>query len=104
MHEELEATGSRDLETTDSTSSEGPSRKVRVSNFDSQALRSVWKDEEEKKIAEATIDKMASSFSTIIKCLGDPHPEREGLQKTPLRAARALCFFTKGYEEDIESK
>ena len=85
-------------------SSEAPSRQVRASIFDSQALRSAWKDEAEKKVAEAKIDKMASAFRTIIECLEDPHPDREGLKKTPLRAARALCFFTKGYEEDIASK
>ena len=30
----------------------------------------------------------------------DPEPEREGLQRTPERVARALEFLTKGYAED----
>jgi GTP cyclohydrolase I len=30
----------------------------------------------------------------------DPEPEREGLRRTPERVARALAFFTKGYQED----
>ena len=80
-----------------------PSRQVKLSAFDSQGARSCWRDDEEKKTAEATLDKMASAFSTIIQCLGDPRPDRDGLQRTPHRAAKALCFFTKGYEESIES-
>ena len=30
----------------------------------------------------------------------DPAPEREGLERTPARVARALSFLTKGYDED----
>jgi GTP cyclohydrolase IA len=30
----------------------------------------------------------------------DPEPEREGLERTPERVARALTFLTKGYAED----
>ena len=82
----------------------GPPRKMKLSKFDSQSLRNAWQTEEEKHDAEATVQKMAAAFSTILQCIGDPNPDREGLQRTPLRAARALCFFTKGYEEDIHSK
>jgi GTP cyclohydrolase I len=30
----------------------------------------------------------------------DPEPERDGLQRTPGRVARALAFLTKGHDED----
>src|SRR5689334_2514321 len=30
----------------------------------------------------------------------DPEPQREGLQRTPERVARALAVLTKGYDED----
>lgn len=83
---------------------DGPSRSLRLSKLDSQGARAMWRDAEEKSNAEEMVGKMEEAFRTIIKCLGDPKPERDGLKKTPMRAARALCYFTKGYEEDLPSK
>ncbi|KAL4630378.1 GTP cyclohydrolase 1 [Arapaima gigas] len=43
---------------------------------------------------------LVSAYSTILSCVGeDPH--RQGLLKTPLRAATAMQYFTKGYQENI---
>lgn len=81
-----------------------PSRNLRLSKLDSQGGRSMWRDQEERSNAEEVVGKMEEAFETIIKCLGDPKPQRDGLKKTPMRAARALCYFTKGYEEDLMSK
>ena len=83
--------------------SDGPPRSLRLSKLDSQGARAMWKDKEEKGNAEEVVTTMEKAFETIINCLGDPRPERDGLKKTPMRAARALCYFTKGYEEDLES-
>src|SRR5262249_5864843 len=33
----------------------------------------------------------------------DPEPEREGLERTPMRVARALAYLTKGSEQDPAS-
>jgi GTP cyclohydrolase I len=30
-------------------------------------------------------------------------PEREGLQRTPERVAKAMCWLTRGYQEDVHS-
>ncbi|KAL7632469.1 UNVERIFIED_CONTAM: hypothetical protein RMT77_017182 [Armadillidium vulgare] len=50
---------------------------------------------------EKLIPKLASSYKYLLKGLGED-PEREGLLKTPERAAKALLFFTKGYDQTIE--
>lgn len=43
---------------------------------------------------------MRKHFEAIIKEIGE-NPEREGLKDTPERAATAMAFLTKGYQEDI---
>jgi len=42
---------------------------------------------------------IASHYHKILKDLGE-NTERDGLLKTPERAARALSFLTKGYEQN----
>lgn len=45
------------------------------------------------------IEEIALHFEQIIKLVGE-NPEREGLVKTPMRAAKALYYATKGYREN----
>ena len=49
---------------------------------------------------EARIQKLAGAVKTIFECIGED-PEREGLRETPERYAKALMYFTKGYEENV---
>eukprot|EP01064_Diplonema_japonicum_P031989 TRINITY_DN5912_c2_g2_i2.p1 TRINITY_DN5912_c2_g2~~TRINITY_DN5912_c2_g2_i2.p1 ORF type:complete len:379 (+),score=62.25 TRINITY_DN5912_c2_g2_i2:51-1187(+) len=44
--------------------------------------------------------KLSKSYFEILENLGED-PRREGLLKTPARAAKAMMFFTKGYNENI---
>ncbi|MDP9141995.1 MAG: GTP cyclohydrolase I FolE [Pseudomonadota bacterium] len=44
---------------------------------------------------------MEEQFRTIIESIGE-NPDREGLLRTPQRAARAMEFLTQGYEQDID--
>lgn len=46
------------------------------------------------------IDKLAGAVKTILECIGED-PEREGLLGTPERYAKAMMYFTKGYEENV---
>ncbi len=44
---------------------------------------------------------LAAKFKEILGDLGED-ASRQGLEDTPRRAAQALLFFTKGYEDSIE--
>ena len=44
---------------------------------------------------------MEDSYRKLIKAVGE-NPKREGLKKSPQRAAEALRFFTSGYKQDID--
>jgi len=43
---------------------------------------------------------LARHFTEIIRATGED-PEREGLIKTPERAAKAIEFFTQGYRQEL---
>lgn len=45
------------------------------------------------------VNSTAEHYSAILKLLGE-NTEREGLQKTPLRVAKAMNFMTQGYNTD----
>jgi GTP cyclohydrolase IA len=50
--------------------------------------------------AELRQAKLAGAVRTILECIGED-PDREGLRETPERYAKAMLFFTKGYEENV---
>ena len=45
------------------------------------------------------LDELAGDYRRILQLLGED-PEREGLQKTPMRVAKAMQFLTQGYTQD----
>ena len=45
------------------------------------------------------LDELASHYEKILSLLGED-PQREGLQKTPLRVAKAMQVLTRGYAQD----
>lgn len=45
------------------------------------------------------LDELASHYKSILELLGED-PERDGLQKTPMRVAKAMQILTRGYTED----
>lgn len=49
---------------------------------------------------EALLPDMTDSYKMLLSALGE-NPERQGLLKTPERAAKAMLFFTKGYDQTL---
>ena len=45
---------------------------------------------------------MQNDFKHIIEAIGE-NPEREGLLRTPERAAKAMAFLTQGYQQQLEN-
>lgn len=64
-----------------------------------------WKGERPRSEEdnELNLPNLAAAYSSILRSLGED-PQRQGLLKTPLRAAMAMQFFTKGYQETISGQ
>ncbi len=60
---------------------------------------------EQPKMTEAEqaerIAAIAGHYAEILRLIGED-PEREGLKKTPVRAAKALWYTTSGYRKDAD--
>lgn len=51
-----------------------------------------------ENLDESRVEEIASHYREILKLIGED-PQREGLVKTPVRAARAIIDITSGYRE-----
>jgi GTP cyclohydrolase IA len=51
---------------------------------------------------EATTNSLIKTYKESMKLLGED-PEREGLQKTPERVAKAMQYLTQGYQMDANA-
>ena len=49
-----------------------------------------------------TLEGLIEDFASVLRGIGED-PSREGLAKTPERAAKAMKFLTQGYEQDAEA-
>lgn len=56
--------------------------------------------EETKEEADARLARMSGAVRTILECVGED-ADREGLLATPERYAKAMLFFTKGYQQNV---
>lgn len=52
---------------------------------------------------EALLPDMMAAYRSLLSDLGED-ANRQGLLKTPERAAKAMLFFTKGYEQTLEGR
>lgn len=53
-------------------------------------------------LTDETIEQIASHYKAILRLLGED-TSREGLLKTPMRAARAMAYATRGYRQDPDA-
>ena len=53
------------------------------------------------KCGAAKIARMEESFHDLLEAIGED-PQREGLLRTPTRAAKAFEFITNGYRQDLD--
>lgn len=61
-----------------------------------------WREERTRSVEdnEMSLPSLAAAYTAILRGLGED-TQRQGLLKTPWRAATAMQFFTKGYQEKI---
>ena len=53
------------------------------------------------RLPENRLERLSESFLEILEAVGED-PQRQGLFKTPARAARAFEFITQGYRQSVE--
>jgi GTP cyclohydrolase IA len=56
---------------------------------------------ERNRLPERDLDRIANAYRELLQAIGED-ADREGLQRTPDRAARALEFLTQGYRQSLD--
>ena len=56
---------------------------------------------ESNRLPEKDLDKIAKAYHELLHSIGE-NVDRQGLRRTPDRAARALEFLTQGYRQDLD--
>ncbi|EHL01943.1 putative GTP cyclohydrolase 1 [Glarea lozoyensis 74030] len=77
-----------------------PSPVIDFDGLSRPSLGTRERKEESPEQAAARLQKLSGAVRTILECLGED-PDREGLLGTPDRYAKAMLFFTKGYQENV---
>ncbi|XP_065568445.1 GTP cyclohydrolase 1-like isoform X3 [Artemia franciscana] len=73
-----------------------------TSSLADMSLYSDTNDETKEAGRETELPRMAGMYKNLLVSVGED-PDRDGLLKTPERAAKALLYFTKGYEQSLSS-
>ena len=56
---------------------------------------------ESNRLPERDLDRIANAYRELLQAIGED-VDRDGLQRTPDRAARALEFLTQGYRQNLD--
>lgn len=77
-------------------SSSAATNGVAMNGADSVAMEPPRDDAEERQLVES----MARHYRGLLEKVGE-NPDRQGLRRTPERAAKAMLAFTSGYSQDV---
>uniref|UniRef100_A0A8C4ZH46 GTP cyclohydrolase 1 n=1 Tax=Gadus morhua TaxID=8049 RepID=A0A8C4ZH46_GADMO len=79
-----------------------PGQAPPTSSSSSCSVTESWREVRTRSVEdnEMSLPSLATAYTSILRGLGED-PQRQGLLKTPRRAATAMQFFTKGYQEKI---
>jgi hypothetical protein len=91
-------------ESTDSTNQKRQTAHESDETADSsQAILPVAIPKPALTVLEDKTEKLSNAFTQILTLVGE-NPDRDGLVKTPDRAATAFLHFTKGYSQVLKGK
>ena len=71
-----------------------------IRNHDSDFLTEERLTREIICLSEENLDKLSRAYQELLEAIGQD-PDRQGLRRTPIRAARALEFLTQGYRQSL---
>src|ERR1044072_1422638 len=71
-------------------------------NRNNKLKRKYMKYQRTDDYCEETLPDLMGNYKQILSLLGED-PEREGLQKTPERVAKAMQVLTQGYKQDAHA-
>ena len=71
-----------------------------IRNHDSDFLTEERLTREIICLSEENLDKLSRAYQELLEAIGED-PDRQGLRRTPIRAARALEFLTQGYRQNL---
>lgn len=85
---------------TETTTTRSPSPVVDFDGLSRPTCGTRERLEETKEQADRRLARMSGAVRTILECVGED-ADREGLLATPERYAKAMLFFTKGYQQNV---
>lgn len=89
-----------DAESSKEVATRSPSPVIDFDGLSRPSVGTRERLEESPEKAIERLDKMCGAVRTILECVGED-PNREGLLATPERYAKAMLFFTKGYQQNV---
>ncbi|KAI0834672.1 GTP cyclohydrolase I [Hypoxylon sp. FL0890] len=82
------------------TETRSPSPVIDFDGLSRPSLGTRERLEESSEQAAQRLEKLQGAVRTILECVGED-PDREGVLDTPSRYAKAMLFFTKGYQQNV---